>query len=351
MRLNNYYKLKHIFETHSFESNFKSLSTVLYYFSFLGNIFLILFSYFFVKDITDTIPNFFPRQDLFFSIFIALFMTGYELFKRFSFEQLTVALLKVRKVTKNAVVGILVCLALVIGSFYLSLNGAHRLVDTKELTELKLDTTQSKVADSIRSVYQIKITPYQEQVTKLLTAVNSVGTLSSRQEAARVRAETKIKGLETERELLIDKNSTATEKKAQSQRITINQNSAAFAIIVFFLEFIILIGVGFNAYYKWSAFNEMKILLATAQYRQLELNLQLLKLYYQNGRRKDGDTTMSKSRFKALVRASKADIKLKDIDSFLALCAELEIIRGFRIRHINVTYEKAQEMVATREIL
>jgi hypothetical protein len=110
MKLEKFYKLKKDLETHNFETNFKSLSTTLYYFSFLGNIFLILFSYFFIKDVTNSIPALFVGQDLFFSIFIILFMTGYELFKRFAFEQLTSAILRVRKATANIVTGILVSL-------------------------------------------------------------------------------------------------------------------------------------------------------------------------------------------------------------------------------------------------
>ena len=90
MKLDKYNKLRAKFELFSFENNFFTLDKVLYYFSFLGNIFLVLFSYFFIKDVTNTIPPLFPGQDIFFSIFIILFMSGYELFKRFSFEQLIV---------------------------------------------------------------------------------------------------------------------------------------------------------------------------------------------------------------------------------------------------------------------
>ena len=85
MKLDKFFKLKNELETFNFENNFNSLSKTLYYFSFLGNIFLILFSYFFIKDVTNSIPVLFTGQGVFFSIFIILFMTGYELFKRFAF--------------------------------------------------------------------------------------------------------------------------------------------------------------------------------------------------------------------------------------------------------------------------
>ena len=88
MKLSKYFKLKNQLEIQPFQSSFNTLKEVLYYFSFLGNIFLILFSYFFIKDVTNSIPTLFTGHDLFFSVFVILFMTGYELFKRFAFEQL-----------------------------------------------------------------------------------------------------------------------------------------------------------------------------------------------------------------------------------------------------------------------
>ena len=130
MNLDKFFKLKNNLETFNFENNFNSLSKTLYYFSFLGNIFLVLFSYFFIKNVTNNIPTLFTGQGVFFSIFIILFMVGYELFKRFAFEQLTSTILRLRKFTFNILLGTLVSLVLVAGSFYLSLNGAHRLIDT-----------------------------------------------------------------------------------------------------------------------------------------------------------------------------------------------------------------------------
>ena len=114
MKLDKYFRLKNDLETFNFEKNFNSLSKTLYYFSFLGNIFLILFSYFFIKDVTNSIPMLFTGQGVFFSIFIILFMTGYELFKRFSFQQLTGTILRLRKVTINIVLGILVVAEVVV---------------------------------------------------------------------------------------------------------------------------------------------------------------------------------------------------------------------------------------------
>jgi hypothetical protein len=163
MKLDKYFKLKNDLETFNFEKNFNPLSRTLYYFSFLGNIFLVLFSYFFIKDVTDTIPTLFSGQGIFFSVFIVLFMTGYELFKRFAFEQLTSSILRVRKFTVNIAVGVLVTFSLVVGSFYLGLNGAHRLIDSSDTIEALADQTISTKVDSIAKYYDKEIDFYRNQ--------------------------------------------------------------------------------------------------------------------------------------------------------------------------------------------
>ena len=49
--------------------------------------------------------------------------------------------------------GTILCLGLVAGSFYLSLNGAHRLVDTSDKIETTVDQTISLKTDSIAKYY------------------------------------------------------------------------------------------------------------------------------------------------------------------------------------------------------
>lgn len=341
MKLDKYYKLRSELETFNFEKNFSNLSKTLYYFSFLGNIFLVLFSYFFIKDVTNTIPELFPGQDIFFSIFIILFMTGYELFKRFAFEQLTSTILRLRTLTFNIVLGIVVSLALVAGSFYLSLNGAHRLIDTSPVLEAKLDTIQNRGADSIAGVYNQRISLKEQQIQAIQTN-DEDGVLNARQRNTIKTLESDIKAYEKERDARIKELEQKTEKKVGKQEDRVQQNSFAFAVMVFFLEFIILIGVAFSAYYEWTSFAEMKQILATPKFKQLELNLQLLKLYYQNGRKKEQDPVLAKTKLLALAKASKLSANQGDIHNFIALCSELEIIGGTRSKKVyNVSYDKA----------
>ena len=297
MKLDRFFKLKNDLEVFNFEKNFNSLSKTLYYFSFLGNIFLILFSYFFIKDVTNSIPTLFPGQSIFFSIFIILFMTGYELFKRFAFEQLTSTILRLRKFTINISIGSLVTLFLVTGSFYLGLNGAHRLIDNSENITSVTDSTLSIKVDSIAKYYNKEIEFYRNQVAK---------TRADRQYRDSI-----VANLQVTKDNKIKEIESKTENKSASKIEELKQNDLAFAIMVFFLELIILIGVAFNSYYIWTSYDEMKNILSTPKYRQLEINLRLLKLYFQNGRKKEQDQVISRSKLISLANSSKISVNQK----------------------------------------
>jgi hypothetical protein len=336
MKLDKFYKLKNELETFSFERNFNPLSKTLYYFSFLGNIFLILFSYFFIKDVTNSIPELFPGQGAFFSIFIILFMTGYELFKRFTFEQFTLGVLRVKSITFNTIIGLLVSMLLVGGSFYLSLKGSHRLIDTSEIIEATTNQTITTQVDSIAKYYDGEIQFYRNQ--------------TARTRADRRYRDSIVADLQKTKDAKIQSIEQKVTSKTASKVDTLQENDFAFAMMVIFLELIILIGVAFSAFYKWTSYDEMKKTLSTPQFRQLDLNLKLLKLYYQNGRKKEQDPVLPKSKFTSLTNNAKINCSKKDIDSFIAMCGELEIVTGSRRKRVyNVPYEKAKELLENQE--
>ena len=337
MNLDKFFKLKNNLETFNFENNFNSLSKTLYYFSFLGNIFLVLFSYFFIKNVTNSIPTLFTGQGVFFSIFIILFMVGYELFKRFAFEQLTSTILRLRKFTFNILLGTLVSLVLVAGSFYLSLNGAHRLIDTSSTLQILTDSTISNKSDSVAKYYDKEINFYRNQ--KSIT-----------REDRRYR-DSIVAVLQSQKDIKLQEIENKITSKTSTEVNTLKENGIAFAVMVFFLELIILIGVAFDAYYTWTSYDEMKTIMNTPKYKQLELNIRLLKLLYQNGRKKEQDPTISRSKMISLVGASKIPANQREINDFLALCSELEITTGQRRKKVyNMSYEKAKGLIENQEL-
>ncbi len=349
MKFDKFFQLRKKFEENAFEHNFLTLDRILYWFSFLGNIFSIIFSYFFVKTVTDTIPTFFPGQDITFAIFIIIFMTGYEFLKRFSFEQVVVYYFKLRKMTAAFTGGLLFALLLVAGSFYLSLNGSHRLIDQTEKLNAYADTTTQQQVDSINTIYNKKITNYQQLVDGI-TATAVDGKLRAKDKADVANYEAKISELQKELDGKIVAIETKVKEKVDNKLDNTKDNTLALVILTLFMELIILLGVGFNGYFSITSYTDMKHLMNSPKYKTLQLNLSLLHLYYQKGNKKEGDQTIAVSKLKALSSNQKLDVRGKDIDEFIALCSELNIINvaNNKKKYYVVTYDKAKELLTSQ---
>lgn len=330
MKLTKYFQLKKILEIQPFQSSFLTLKTVLYYFSFLGNIFLILFGYFFITNVTDSIPPLFNNQQFYFGIFVALFLTGYELFKRYTLEQFVISLLKTKKLTIRLFLGLIVGLGLIAGSFYLSLNGAHRLIDNTTIIEDKVDKTINTETDSIAVIYNKRITVFekrrdvkQDALNKVLLGSDSLGNYNWQQRRSIRNFEreintlnTNISAIEVERDTKIKQtDSLLTSKltiKAEKQLDVNEENDLAFVFMTFFLEFIILIGVGFHGYYIIGSYMEMKKLLLSKP--QIETRYKLLNILYSN--KKTNQEISTKETILKLIEINKLHITENNVNEF-----------------------------------
>jgi uncharacterized membrane protein YciS (DUF1049 family) len=339
MKIDKFNKLRLKLEVFKLEQNYMTLDRILYYFSFLGNIFLIYFGYFFVKSVTNSIPTLFPFQEIFFTIFIALFLTGYELTKRFTLEQFFTGILQVKKLTGQIFIGGMICSFLIAGSFYLSIKGAHRLVDNSETITAAVDSTSNQKADSIAKYYDKEIAYYRSQ--------------PGSRKADRIYRDSVVNSLQQAKDVKVQQLETKTQAKANTAVDKNLENSTAFLFITVFLELIVLIGVGFDAFYTLGSYEETKKLLQTPKFKQLDLNLKLLKLYYQNGKKVIGDQTLSFSKFQSLVQTQKIDCSQKDLRSFIVLCQELDVIKEFRGRkkEFMLTYQQAKDLLENQEVI
>lgn len=339
MKIDKFNKLKLKLEVFKLEQNYMTLDRILYYFSFLGNIFLIYFGYFFVKSVTNSIPALFPFQEMFFAVFIALFLTGYELTKRFTLEQFFTTLMQIKRMTGGIFIAGMICSFLIAGSFYLSIKGAHRLVDTSETVLAKTDSTIALKQDSIAKYYDKEILYYRNQ--------------SARTRSEKIYRDSIVNVLQVAKDTKIQQIESKTQTKASANLEKNSENSAAFLFITIFLELIVLIGVGFDAFYTLGSYEETKKLLQTPRFKQLELNLKLLKLYYQNGKKAVGDQTLSFSKFQSLVQTQKIDASQKDLRSFIVLCQELDIIKEFRgkKKEFMVTFQQAKDLLENQEVI
>jgi hypothetical protein len=339
MKIDKFNKLKLKLEVFKLEQNYMTLDRILYYFSFLGNIFLIYFGYFFVKSVTNSIPALFPFQEIFFTVFVALFLTGYELTKRFTLEQFFTTLMQIKRVTGGVFIAGMICSFLIAGSFYLSIKGAHRLVDNSETIAIAVDSTTALKQDSIAKYYDKEIAYYRSQ--------------PGSRKADRVYKDSIVNALQQTKDAKIQQLETKTQTKANTAMDKNMENSTAFLFITIFLELIVLIGVGFDAFYTLGSYEETKKLLQTPKFKQLELNLKLLKLYYQNGKKVVGDQTLSFNKFQSLVQTQKIDASQKDLKTFTVLCQELDIVKEFRGRkkEFMITYQEAKDLLENQEVI
>ena len=339
MNLQRFEKLRQRFEGTSFENNFTTINKILYYFSYLGNIFLILFSYFFLKTVTNAIPQLFPGQDVFFSIFIILFMTGYELFKRFAIEQLFQNLfLKKRGLTMLA--GGLVCASLTVGSFYLSIKGSHRLIDDTKALAIQSDSLANGELDQLRTKYEADYKLVQNQIESNTSLINKTVDAGTQQNRILTRSEQnnitkwglQVDKLKLEKDKIdstYQANKTAIEQRdyvSDVDEATGQENDLAFYLLTIFLEILIIIGVGFNGYYSVMCFEQMKTIMSSSKYGRLRTNLALLRVFYYDGKKTAGDPCPSDSKFITLARLQGFNLNTKQIQDFIVLLNQLEIV-------------------------
>lgn len=366
MKLEDFEKLKIRLEVFKLEKNFLALNRTLYYFSFLGNIFLIYFGYFFIKSTVDGVPDMFPYQDEFLTVFVALFLTGYELTKRFVIEQSITSTIQKKGVNAGILGGLAVSIALIAGSFYLSLNGAHRLIDTSDQIEQAVDDkTSDRVAkmeqehDDRVASYKKQIEGYQQRIDKVMNNAEGRSLYRAERETMKGWEESieklrqEIKAEDSRLEEQVAKAETKTDTGAEREKQKVEENSTAFVFMTFFLEFIVILGVGFNAYYVLGSYNETKQLLETPKYKQLSLNAKLLKLYYQNGKKEVGDQALSLNKLMNLIAAQKIQCKQLEVRAFVSTCLELGITKeGDNSRKFfQVPYEEAKKLIMRDDLL
>jgi hypothetical protein len=333
MDFSKYKKLEKQLETNSFELNFSTLDKTLYWFSFLGNIAIIYFSYYFFSDVVNSIPDLAGIKATIFLIFAILIMTGYELLKRFAFEQFITSAFKHKKVTAGLIGGFITILSLTAGSFYLSLNGSHRWIDRSTQIATTIDQNINTKSDSVAKYYDKEIEFYRNQ--------------SARTRADRKYRDSIVAVLQTTKETKLAAVENKTGLSTQTQLERNKENNTLLIFLTFFLEVVVLIGVGFRGYYTVGSYTETKDLFTTPKYKQLEECLTLLSIVYVKGKKKKNDTVTPITKLKSAVSTQKLNITQKSIKDFYNLIDELEITKTETKRRkiYNTDYEIAKKLV------
>jgi hypothetical protein len=200
------------------------------------------------------------------------------------------------------------------------------LIDNTETITQTTETKQITALDSVAQPFNNKIQVYQNQLDKVLTKSDTNGTYNRSQRKLITKYEKQIAQLEQERDNKVKLTDSLLQIKLGAKQTTQlsknEENDMAFVFMTFFLEFIILIGVGFHGYFTIGSYMEMKKLLTNKP--QIETRYKLLEILYTN--RKKFDTIPHKQTVLSLIKINNLTIKEEQVDDFYEFCTATGIV-------------------------
>lgn len=350
MDLQRFKKLQSTFENRQFEAAYKWTEKTLYIGSIFGNILCIVFAFFFINDIVNNAAVHFQGQHIVLPIFVLLFLTLFELTKRFVFGNVVTNYLITKKINGTVITNFLFSLLLVVGSFYLSLSGANTYSNKSETITNNTDSILSVEKTKLDSIYNKDITKVEDRINYTYkSAEKRKKQALTEDELTNVKLwEEEVKSLKKNKEKEFTAFKTTLESKLNTKLEKTNKGSLAFLFISAFLELLILIGVVFSKYYYYTTFVETKDKLeGNLNYSKLKDSLTLLNILYNNGKTKKNQPLPTTTKFRELTKVTKdKKFKVAEVTEFLALMNYLNITRlEGKTKVSNVDYNTAIETV------
>lgn len=274
MRIEDYIKLKTKFEDKSFENTYGSLDKILHYSSFFGNFASIFFAFFFLNQLLFRATSDFSGRFIILSAFSIIFLTGFEILKRFALRNASYAAIQIKKLNTEVVYNLVFSLIIVAGSFYLSLNGAKVFADKREQIEQVRTVEISTQMDSLNSIFdknlKYKISERDGLIKSrdIYTAKIADETYTSRLKEYKSliqqsneeirRADAEIDRMRNEKETSIANTKNEITATSNLKVNEIFKNQLAFILISSFIEILILIGILFHCFFNITVYNEFQ---------------------------------------------------------------------------------------------
>lgn len=350
MKIEKYNALKQQFENQPFEAAYKHTSLILYGASILGNVFSVIFAYFFVNALTASAAVHFAGQAIILPIFIVLFLTAFELMKRFIFGNLVTTYLISKKLTTSFIVSVVFALMIIGGSFYLSMSGAQTYVNKETTIVNSTDSLIQTKTDSLNKLYTVQIDKVEQELQYVYTAAQTrrKSALTANEVIQVKELKSQIGELKSERDKKILTVKSSIEQKNSKELNKTNNSQFAFLLISFFIELVILVGVVFNRYYNYFSFIETKEKIeSNPAYHKLNEQLELVDIIYNNGKVNVNATLPSINKIKEIVNSGRFNkVGDKNLREFLALLQYLKVteISG-KTRRIMVSYDEAKDKI------
>lgn len=348
MNLDTFKQLSKKFDNKNFEKDNSMIDKTLYYSSWFGNLLSVIFAFFFINSLISQAATHFAGQNIILPIFIVLFLTMFELLKRFVFGNVTTTLLTAKVISTKVILGGLFALLLVGGSFYLSMSGAQHYVNKNEQITLNTDSIISNNSNKIKEETASEIKKIEDKIQYVYSAASTRKRIAlTREEMSDVKQwEQDIKDLKNQTDSKIELAKQELKLQQDTKLEKSNQSQYAFLLLSFFIELLICIGVGYRQYYLFVSYKQMKETIENnPNYKKLELYKQMLQVLFNNGKLPMNSELPSYNKFGELMNAkTRTKVSMITIKEFLGVATHLNIIYvSGKKRYTQVNYEKALE--------
>lgn len=375
MNIEKYLKLREEIKNKSFEKKYTSVDGILYYASFFGNAASIFFAFFlWFPQLLKTITLHVADNSVTYGVAVmsTIILLGLvEMLKRgivsiFSSEFIESNM----KLANKSVVGLFFfSLAIVVLSFYFSVNGAKEFSKTSDNANIAVEQTTKSLVDSLQNVSVLTKQPIADEITSLR---ESNKQLREKRDNTPINYRTTREGYNT---LILDnekqiesktnslndieqfytkkiKDQKTEEETAKSKNEESDQtNILLFVIVSSFIEILIVIGVYFRQLYVHRSFYESEQKLEPIIKKREKYEV-LLKLIYRNGEVKQDEKIISLSKLTEIVKNKGGSYTAKHVKDFYS---EMTHLGAFNLisnkRYALVSYEDAKKLLESLENL
>jgi len=345
-----YVELKRKTLIKSYTERFKWVDQFLYWFSWFGNAVSIFLAFFFMQHLFLSSFNE-VGNSIFVPIGIVIFLTMFELLKRYVFGIFSVEVIKTKfQIFKSNLLSFLIGVFILLSlSFYLSLNGAYVFIDNTKTFKAQTETNIVSKADSINAFYFNEyIKPLMDD-NRILNEQNSkLPTWDSKgrsENNLKIKENNdKITNYESRRDKEVDEF-----KNKQTSKLTesIDQNKynlISFILISSLIEIIIMIGIYYDKYYNHKMVLEYEeTVINTPEFKKWYKYNFILELIY-NKSKNVGDQVPSVNNIIELSESGGVKITKPELDKIFKILYYLEIVKleGNR-RFINISEEEGKK--------
>ncbi len=329
----------------SFEQSYKSVNGILYLFSFLGNLASIVCAYFFLYIVLMNVTDPFWGKPIVIGIITVLALAAFELLKRFLFKQTAILFLTGRERFEKISIGILAGL-IICTSFYLSISGAHTMSDKSKNIVTDNSKKINSVIAGIESAYTIKIATQQKQIesyTQLILTGTKSRALRAEYNGMIRDVNNIIEKLNLQKASEIKAATAELNKGADLQLKESDSNVNKFLFLSTFIEMIILIGVGFDAYYNYRVYTDFDFRVSGSRKLQRYVRYsRLLDTVYNSGKTGKGEILVTGCTLSKIAKSLDIAVDTKQVNDFYNLLVHLKVAK-------NVTRSKVETIALYSE--